>query len=133
MAPFDGWGSTASKIDSHDEEAVYFLPLSSQKSLMLLWSISEGWKAESTLEPPSGFQHSTLDWVSSVLTTRPLLQSLDLSSRNYINIYFISSACICVFHLFRGWLRPKLTMVYHVWAPKSIKAIKKDSKKNTNS
>ena len=32
---------------SHFEEAVYFLPT------------SEGWKAESTLEPPSGFEHGT--------------------------------------------------------------------------
>ena len=39
---------------SHFEEAVYFLPLSSQKFLVL-----KGWKAESTLEPPSGFEHGT--------------------------------------------------------------------------
>ena len=42
---------------SHFEEAVYFLPLSSQKFLVLILSKSEGWKAESTLEPPSGFEH----------------------------------------------------------------------------
>ena len=42
---------------SHFEEAVYFLPLSSQKFLVLISSTSEGWKAESTLEPPSGFEH----------------------------------------------------------------------------
>ena len=44
---------------SHFEEVVYFLPLSSQKSLVLILSTSEGWKAESTLEPPSGFEHGT--------------------------------------------------------------------------
>ena len=38
---------------SHSEEAVYFLPLSSQKLLVLILSTSEGWKAELTLEPPS--------------------------------------------------------------------------------
>ena len=38
---------------SHFEEAVYFLPLSSQKFLVLILSTSEGWNAESTLEPPS--------------------------------------------------------------------------------
>ena len=27
MAPFFGWGSTASRLQSHHEEAVYFLPL----------------------------------------------------------------------------------------------------------
>ena len=39
-------------------EAVYFL-LSSQKFLVLILSTSEGWKAESTLEPPNGFEHET--------------------------------------------------------------------------
>ena len=43
-----------------------FLPLSSQKFLT-----SEGWKAESTLEPPSGLNLRPLDWESSALTTRP--------------------------------------------------------------
>ena len=44
---------------SHFEEAVYFLPISSQIFLVLILSTSEGWKAESTLEPPSGFEHRT--------------------------------------------------------------------------
>ena len=44
---------------SHFEEAVYFLPLSSQKFLILILSTSEGWKAASTLELPSGFEHGT--------------------------------------------------------------------------
>ena len=43
---------------SHFEEAVYFLPLSSQKFLVLILSTSEG-KAEWTLEPPSGFENGT--------------------------------------------------------------------------
>ena len=50
-------------------KAVYFLPFSFQKSLVLILSTSEGWKAESTLEPPSGFEHGTLDRESSALTT----------------------------------------------------------------
>ena len=41
------------------EEAVYFLPFSSQNFLVLILSTSEGWKAESTLEPLSGFGHGT--------------------------------------------------------------------------
>ena len=45
---------------SHFEETVYFLPLSSQKFLVLILSISKGWKAESILEPPSGFEHRTI-------------------------------------------------------------------------
>ena len=42
---------------SHFEEAVYFLPFSSQKFLVLILSTLEGWKADSTLEPSSGFDH----------------------------------------------------------------------------
>ena len=45
---------------SHFKEVVYFLPFSSQKFLVLISSTSEGWKAESTLQPPSGFEHGTL-------------------------------------------------------------------------
>ena len=41
MAPFYGWGSTASLLESL-EEAVYFLPLSSQKFLVLTLLTSEG-------------------------------------------------------------------------------------------
>ena len=44
---------------SHFEEAVYFLPFSSQKVLVLILLTSEGWQAESTLELPSGFEHRT--------------------------------------------------------------------------
>ena len=44
---------------SHFEEAVYFLSLSSQKFLVLILSTSEGWKAESTLEPRSSFEQGT--------------------------------------------------------------------------
>ena len=59
MALFYGWGSTVSRLQSHYEETVYFLPLSSQKFLVLILSTSEGWKAELTLEPPSGFELGT--------------------------------------------------------------------------
>ena len=37
----------------------YFLPFSSQKFLVLILLTLEGWKAELTLEPPSGFEHET--------------------------------------------------------------------------
>ena len=57
MAPLYGWGSTALRLYSHYEEAVYFLTLSSQKFSILIWSTTEGWKAELTLEPPIGFEH----------------------------------------------------------------------------
>ena len=48
MAPFYGW-----------EETVYFLPLSPQEVLVLIWSTSEGWKSKFTLEPPSGLEPET--------------------------------------------------------------------------
>ena len=59
IAPFYGWGSTASMLQSHQEEIVYFLPISPQKFLVLLWSTSERWKAEFTLEPTSSFELGT--------------------------------------------------------------------------
>ena len=44
---------------SHFEEAAYFLPLRSQKFLVFILLTSEGWRAESTLVPPSGFEYET--------------------------------------------------------------------------
>ena len=65
MAPFYGLGSTASNLQSHYEEAVCFLPRTSQKFLVLIWSTLEGWKAELTLEPPIVLNTRHLDWESS--------------------------------------------------------------------
>ena len=48
MAPFYGWSSTASRLE----------PLRGG-SLLFTTKFLEGWKAESTLEPPSGFEHGT--------------------------------------------------------------------------
>ena len=59
---------------SHSEEAVYFLPLRSQISLVLILSTLEGGTAESTFEPPSGFKNGTHGLgIQPYLTTRPLL------------------------------------------------------------
>ena len=57
-APFYGWGSTVSRLKPLRGGSL-LLPLSSQKLLVLVWSTSEGWKTESTLEPLSGFEHGT--------------------------------------------------------------------------
>ena len=59
MAPFYGWGSTVSRLQSHYEENAYFLPFSSQEFLAFNWLTSEGWKAELTLEPACGFESQT--------------------------------------------------------------------------
>ena len=67
VAPFHGWVSTASRLQSRFEEAVYFLSLSSWKFLVLIWSTTEGWKAELTLEPPSGWD----PWIGNP-TPQPL-------------------------------------------------------------
>ena len=63
-----GRGSTVSRQQSHNDETVYFLPLSPQEFLVLIWWTSEGWKTESTLEILSGSNSRPLDWESSALT-----------------------------------------------------------------
>ena len=57
MHPFFTDGVQLLQGYSHFEKALYFLLLSPQKFLALILSTSEGWKAESTLEPLSGFEH----------------------------------------------------------------------------
>ena len=42
MAPFYGWGSTVSRLQSHYEETVDFLPLDPHNYLVLIQSASEG-------------------------------------------------------------------------------------------
>ena len=58
-APYYERGSTASRLQSHYKEAVYFFTISSQKFLLLILSTSEGWKVTSILEPHGGFEHGT--------------------------------------------------------------------------
>ena len=52
-------GSTVSKRQSNYKETAYFLPLSLQEVLVLIWSTQEGWKTESTLQPSCGFNPVT--------------------------------------------------------------------------
>ena len=58
MAPFYGWGSTASRLQPLRGGSLLFTT-EFPDILVLTLSTSEGWKAESTLEPPSGFEHVT--------------------------------------------------------------------------
>ena len=48
MAPFYVWCSTVS--------TVYFLSLILQELLVLIWSATEGWEAEWTLERPGSIE-----------------------------------------------------------------------------
>ena len=63
---------------SYFEETIYFLPFSSQKFLVLILSTSEEWKAESTLEPLSGFEHRTPGLGIQRLNHRSLLPEICL-------------------------------------------------------
>ena len=51
---------------------LFFLPLSSQKFLLFIWSNLQRWKAESTLSHPVVLNTGSVDWKNSRLTTRPL-------------------------------------------------------------
>ena len=48
-----------SRLESHYEEKVYFVSLSSQEFLVLIWPTSEGWKTELNMMPHRGFQPRT--------------------------------------------------------------------------
>ena len=56
MIPFYGWGSTASRLEPFRGDSLLFATFS-QEFLVPILSTSEGWKAESTSEAPSGFEH----------------------------------------------------------------------------
>ena len=130
------------------EEAVYFLPLSSQKFLVLILLTLEGWKAESTLEPPSGFEHGTLDWESSALTTSTLLHNprtshdIDMKlgpvtklekknttmSKQFDDDTISASCDVIVCFLIYGqfaaiWKLDSRRMVYKTYAPINISSI----------
>ena len=59
MSPSYGWDSAVPRLKCHYEETVYFLLLSYQEVLVLIWLTSKGWKAESTFGPPSEFKLET--------------------------------------------------------------------------
>ena len=55
MDPFYGWG-IALRVQSHNKETVYFLPLSPQGFPLLVLSTSEELKAKFTLKSSSDFE-----------------------------------------------------------------------------
>ena len=75
MTPFYEWGSTVSKLQSHNEETVSFLPFNSQVSRSSWYSIDRPRKDERLSLPwshPVVSNLGLLDWESSALSTRPL-------------------------------------------------------------
>ena len=126
MASFYGWGSIASRLQSHYGEVVYFLPLSSQKFLVLIWSILEGQKAESTLEPFNGFEHGIPGWESSTLTTRSLAHITRMTYMTYmtpityitLGTYSSTSPFFPVDCCFRGWLNKTFCLIF--WEGKKV-------------
>ena len=59
MLPFNGWSSTVSRLEPRGGSLLFTTVYFFQKFLVLILSTSEGWNAESTLEPPSGFEYGT--------------------------------------------------------------------------
>ena len=58
MVQFYRWSSSVSTLESNYEESLLFTT-SPQEFVVLILSNLEGWKAESILEPPSGFKLET--------------------------------------------------------------------------
>ena len=58
MAPFYGWGSTASRLESLQEGSLLFTTLFPEIPGRHFINLNR-WKAESTVEPPGGFEHRT--------------------------------------------------------------------------
>ena len=97
MAPFNGWGSTASRLQSHYEEAVYFLPQISLKFPVLVWSTSEDKRLSRSWSQTVVFKLGPLDDIYHICTI--------------INIVFFYFSCelgILVRHQNRHRLHLKL-------------------------
>ena len=96
MSHFYGWGSVTSRLQNHFDETVYFLPLSTQKFLVLIWLTSELWKAKLTVVPPGGFQHESPGFGIQSLKHYVSTQEIIMQKRHGINMreYRFSLACI---------------------------------------
>ena len=93
-AAFYGLGSTVSRLLRHYEETVYLLPLSSQKYLALIWYTSQGWKAESILEPPSGFEHGSPGLGILGLNHKTISQKSSVLFSRYSSFYIFNRLMI---------------------------------------
>ena len=73
IALFYGWGSTASRLQNHFKERVYFLLVSPQEFLVLIWLALEDERLSRSWSHPVVLNLRALDWESSNLTTRPTI------------------------------------------------------------
>ena len=71
MAPFYGWGGSTASGLVHFEEAVYFLPLSSQIFLVLSYRPRKDKRLSRPWSHLVVLNMGPLDWKFSTLTTRP--------------------------------------------------------------
>ena len=87
MAPFYGWGSTASRLEQLRGGSLLF----STKLLVLILSTSEEWKAESTLGPPRIF--NDYKWLLPDWTRAYFNLHIALLSHELLIIYQIKTSC----------------------------------------
>ena len=87
MPPFLWIGFNCLETTEPLEGDINFLPLSFQEFLVIIWLTLDRWKAESTLEPPSGFGLRTLEfWLLTVSVTEresPRLNSNAINGKCY--------------------------------------------------
>ena len=67
-------------FQSHFAEAVFFLPLSSQKFLVVILSASEGLKVKLTLEPPGDFEHGAPGFGIQCLNHQAIFKLIETTS-----------------------------------------------------
>ena len=95
MAPFYWWGSTASRLEPLRGGSLLFTT-SPQKFLVLTLSTSEGWKAESTLEPPSSSEHRT-PWLGIQCLNHYAIQVLPSDVGEYLSSFFNPVVVVVIF------------------------------------
>ena len=99
MAPFYGWGSTTSRLQSHYKEAVYFLPLSSKKFPVLIWSALEEISRNITINATVEFGHKFMrTWIFTGMNFSEPFQTVASELFSYLVVRIINQMIISVFH-----------------------------------
>ena len=73
MAPFHGWGSTISRLQSHFEETFYFFHSTPKTSWYSFNQPQEDKRLSKPWSHPVVLNLGLLDWETSALTTKPLV------------------------------------------------------------